>query len=436
MKIAVIGGGSTYSPELINGLLERRNVLPVTELWLMDISQERLDVVGGFAQRMVAAHGSPFTVHLTTDRRAAIEGASYVVTQMRVGGMEARRSDEYLGQRYGLVGQETTGIGGMAKALRTIPEILKVARDMQETAPNALLLNFTNPAGLVSEALSRYAPSIAFAGVCNGPFGIQRHLLDVLQKRKGIASEGHNAIMQIVGLNHLSWTYGMEIDGQDVWLPTLEAYLEELEENPEHRTFDAETIRALGMVPSSYLQYFYYTAKKIASQAKWPPSRAEAVMEVEVDLLKYYADPSNNTPPADLMKRGGAYYSTVATQLINAHANNLNEIHTVNVRHDGAVAGWPADWVLEMNCRVDANGIHPLPTEPLPPVAYGLMTQVKMYELLTVEAAVHGDRKAAYQALLAHPLGPAADMIPEVLDQLLTINRPYLPQFWQNEPAQ
>ncbi len=183
------------------------------------------------------------------------------------------------------------------------------------------------------------------------------------------------------------------------------------------------------MIPNSYLQYFYYTDRKLAAQSKWPPSRAEQVMEIEARLLAQYAEPDRTEPPEGLMERGGAYYSTVATQLLNAHYNNLGETHVVNVRHNGAVPGWPADWVLEMPCRVDAGGIRPLPADPLPPACFGLLAQVKSYELLTVEAAVHGDREAAYQALLAHPLGPTADRIEAVLEDLLRTNRAHLPQF-------
>ncbi len=184
------------------------------------------------------------------------------------------------------------------------------------------------------------------------------------------------------------------------------------------------------MCPNSYLQCFYYTGRKLAAQAKWPPSRAEEVMEIEKNLLRDYADPNLTEPPADLMKRGGAYYSTVATQLLDAHYNDLGETHVVNTRQGGAVPGWPPDWVLEMPCRVDRAGVHPLPADPLPPACFGLLAQVKMYELLTVEAAVHGDREAAYQALLVHPLGPPADQVQAVLDDLLVTHRAHLPQFW------
>jgi 6-phospho-beta-glucosidase len=427
MKVAVIGGGSSYTPELINGFLARINEFPVTELWLMDILPERLEVVGKFAQRMVEAAGSPFAVHLTTDQREAVKDAQYVLTQLRVGWMAARREDEYLGMRHGIVGQETTGVGGMAKALRTIPVILKIAADMRELAPGALLVNFTNPAGLNTEALSRYAPEVSAVGVCNVPITTKMRML----KTVGIDVPPAHANLNTLGLNHLTWHRGFTVDGEDLWPQIIESFISDLRADPEP-DWDINTIESLRMIPNYYLRYFYYTQEQLAEQEKWPPSRAEQVMAIEDELFKQYAEPDRTVPPEGLMKRGGAFYSTLATQLLNAHYNDLGETHEVNVPHRGAVPGWPEDWVLEMPCRVDAKGIHPLPADPLPLASFGLLAQVKAYELLTVEAAVHGDRDAAYQALLTHPLGPSADKIQAVLDDLLETNRAYLPQFFKN----
>ena len=429
LKVAVMGGGSTYTPELINGFLARVDTFPLDELWLMDISQERLDVVGAFAQRMVAARGAPFKVHLTTNQRAAVHGADYVITQLRVGMMEARRGDEYLGKRHGLVGQETTGIGGMAKAMRTIPVILSIARDMQSLAPGALLVNFTNPSGLVTEALFRYAPDVQPVGVCNSAIGVKMGLLHKLEAEIGQAIDPARARIKTLGLNHLTWYHGFTLDGEELWPRIMEKYIAELRASatPE---WDPKLIEALGMLPNGYLQYFYETQKKIAAQEKWPPSRAEQVQQIEEELLRQYAEPERSEPPAGLMKRGGAYYSTVATQLLNAHYNDLNEEHVANVRQNGAVPGWPADWVLEMPCLVNAKGVHPQPLDALPGVCFGLVAQVKAYELLAIEAAVHGDRKAAYQALLTHPLGPSASQAEAVLEDMLESNRAYLPQFF------
>ena len=432
MKIAVIGAGSSYTPELVQGFLERAADFPVTELWLMDIEPERLDIVGGLTRRMVEASGEPFGVYLTTDRREAVRGASYVITQLRVGGMQARREDEYLGRRHGLIGQETTGVGGMAKALRTNPVILGIASEMQEVAPGALLVNFTNPAGLVTEALARYAPDVASVGVCNVPITTKMEILEALELSYGERIEPDRASLDTLGLNHLSWHRGFRIDGKDVWPEITEDFLARLHKEPE---WDVNTIASLGMIPNYYLQYFYYTDRKLAAQELWPPSRAEQVMEIEKRLLAQYAEPDRFEAPQELMERGGAYYSTAATQLLNAHYNDLGETHVLNVPHRGAVAGWPEDWVLEMPCRVDARGIQPLPAEPLPDACFGLLAQIKAYERLAANAAVHGDRNAAFQALLAHPLGPGADRIAEVLEDLLETHRRYLPQFWKETGA-
>ncbi len=430
MKVAVIGGGSTYTPELVNGFLARADRFPLTELWLMDILPERLEIVGGFARRMVRAAGAPFAVHLTTDLRQAVRGARYVITQLRVGGMPARRADEYLGRRHGLVGQETTGVGGMAKALRTIPVILRIAGDMRALAePGALLVNFTNPAGLVTQALAHYAPDVPAVGVCNAPYHAKMGFLRLLKERAGLDIAPERAELDTLGLNHLTWHRGLTVDGEDLWPTVMAAYIAEQKASP-HPAWDIPTLASLQMIPNYYLEYFYYTDRKIAAQEQWPPSRAEQVMAIEERLLQQYAEPDRVQPPEDLMQRGGAYYSTVATQLLNAHHNDLGETHVANVRQGGAVPGWPEDWVLEMPCRVSRAGVQPLPAEPLPPVCFGLVAQVKQYELLTVEAAVHGDRNAAYQALLAHPLGPSADRVQAVLDDLLETHRDFLPQFF------
>jgi 6-phospho-beta-glucosidase len=430
MKVAVMGGGSSYTPELINGFLERVDTFPMTELWLLDVLPERLEVVGGFARRMVEAKGSPFRVELTTDRRAAIDGASYVTTQLRVGWMEARRQDEYLGRRYGLIGQETTGIGGMAKALRTIPVILDIAGDMAELAPGALLVNFTNPAGLVTEALARYAPAVSSVGVCNVSITTKMRLLERWQKLSGVMVAPERAQLNTLGLNHLTWHRGFTIDGEDVWPQIIADYVEELRADP-HGAWEPRLVETLRMIPNYYLNYFYSTSHKLAEQDKWPPSRAEEVMAVEEELLAQYAEADRSEPPPGLLKRGGAFYSTLATQLLNAHYNDLGETHIVNVPNAGAVPGAPADWVMEMPCTVAASGIKPIPAEPLHPAVAGLVAAVKAYELLTVEAAVHGDREAAWQALLAHPLGPEVEQAQALLDEMLEINKPYLPQFWQ-----
>jgi len=315
--------------------------------------------------------------------------------------------------------------------MRTIPVILKIASDMRElAAPGALLVNFTNPAGLVTQALSKYAAENPAVGVCNVPITTKMHIIEGLEKATGKHIDPNHTELKTLGLNHLSWHRGFTIDGEDVWPQVIQGFIADLKKE-EHPEWDPRTIEVLRMMPNYYLQYFYHTDKKLKSQEAWPPSRAEEVIEVEKDLLREYADPDLKEPPADLMKRGGAYYSTVATQLLNAHYNDLGETHVVNIRNDGAVKEWPAEWVLEIPSTVKKSGITPIPTEPLPLSQFGLIAAVKAYEMLTVEAAVHGDREAAYQALLAHPIGPKADKVQEVLDDLLETHKEHLPQFWK-----
>jgi 6-phospho-beta-glucosidase len=394
-------------------------------------------VIGALARRMIAAAvrsgAASFTLHLSADRREALAGSSYVITQIRVGRMAARREDEYLGRRHGLVGQETTGVGGMAKALRTIPVILDIADDIGKVAPGALLLNFANPAGLVTEALTRHAPRIRAIGVCNVGINAKMHFLELYEKMVGKRVGVEGAELDTLGLNHLSWHRGFRVEGKDVWPELFAACLEEAKAGREGH-WDVDTLETLGMVPNYYLEYYYYTSRKLEEQGAWPPSRAEQVMEIEAALLGRYADPALETPPPELMQRGGAYYSELATRIIDDHWNDRGGVHVVNARNASggapAISDWPADWVLELPARVDRSGVHPIPAPPLKGAPAALVAAVKAYELLTVEAAVLGDRRAAREALLAHPLGPEADRVGALLDDLLETNRALLPRFY------
>ena len=421
MKVAVIGGGSTYTPELVNGFIAGARELDLQEVWLMDIDRARLDIVGGYAWRMVEAAGKPFELHLTRVRDDALRDAAFVETQIRVGGMRARLRDEELGARWGLVGQETTGVGGMAKALRTVPVILSVAQDMLALCPGAWLINFANPSGLVTEAIQRYAPDVRSIGLCNGPIGIQMRLA----QSRGVSP--YEVLLDYLGLNHLSWVRGAYLHGQDVWPEFFEEYLARLERS-EDATLPPWLAHALGAMPSSYLRYYYRTAAVVEAQETRQP-RAARVMEIEQQLLARYADPDLTSLPPELMERGGAYYSTAAVNLMLALQRKRSEVHIVNTRIGDAVPGWPGDWVAELPCRVSAAGVYPLPARPLPPLADGLVRMVKAYELLTDEAAVTGSVEAALQALVAHPLGPGADRAPAFWDDLLLTHAQYLPAF-------
>lgn len=421
MKVAVIGGGSTYTPELVNGFISGARELDLQEVWLMDIDRARLDIVGGYAWRMVEAAGRPFELHLTATRDDALRGASFVETQIRVGGMRARLRDEELGARWGLVGQETTGVGGMAKALRTVPVIVSVAQDMLALCPDAWLINFANPSGLVTEAVQRFVPEVRSIGLCNGPIGMQMRLA----QPRGVSP--YEVMLDYLGLNHLSWVRGARIDGEDVWPAFFDKYLEGLDASAD-ATLPPWLARALGAMPSSYLRYYYRTAAVVEAQETRQP-RAARVMEIEQQLLARYADPDLIDLPPELMERGGAYYSTAAVNLMLALQRKQSEVHIVNTRVRDAVPGWPADWVAELPCRVSAAGVSPLPARPLPPLADGLVRMVKAYELLTAEAAVTGSVEAALQALVAHPLGPGADRAPAFWEDLLLTHAQYLPAF-------
>ena len=416
MKVATIGGGSTYTPELAQGLLERCGRLGIRQWWLADIDAKRLDVVGGFVRRMVAAKGNPFRVHLTGDTRGALEGADFVITQVRVGGMEARHEDESLGRRWGLIGQETTGIGGMACALRTVPVLLSLAEQMRSLCPEAWLINFTNPSGLVTEALQRHAPDVSSVGLCNGPIGYQLLAAGALALPSPF--EIH---LDYLGLNHLAWIQGARARNRDVW---PEAF------GVKDPAKSDDVLMRLGVVCSDYLKYYYRTASMLQEQAGTKATRAQEVMEIERKLLSRYSDDTLDTMPPELMQRGGAFYSTAAAQLIEAMVLDRGEEHIVNTRQGDAVPGMPPDWVMELPCRIDRKGVHPLPAMPVPAFAEGLLRSVKAYEILTVRAACTGDREAALQALIAHPLGPDVERVAWVLEDMLETNRRYLPAFF------
>lgn len=415
MKLVVIGGGSTYTPELIDGFIARANVLPIKEIWLVDPNQKRLEIVGAFAQRMARYANAPFQINLTDDRRRALDGADFVITQLRVGGQAARHGDELLGRRHQLVGQETTGVGGFAKALRTVPVVLDIARDMRELAPHATLVNFTNPAGIVTEALTRYG-GVPVVGLCNNAINAQR----------GIAKMFHvdpeQVYIEQVGLNHLNWIRNVQIAGSNATEDVLKAHIEHAKHQEEGIHFPPFLLSMLQAIPSGYLQYFYLESQVIAKQNSGAPTRAEIVMDVEERLLERYSDPHICEKPHELMERGGAYYSTAAASLIESLWKGDGATHVVNTRNNGAIPNLPDDVVVETPCRVDKDGVTPLPVNPLEPQFHGLTSAVKSYELLTIQAAVEQNEQAAMMALLANPLGPDAAHVEAVWEDIKQTN--------------
>jgi len=430
-KLAVLGGGSSYAPELIDGIAKRylNGEFHAREIVMVDVPEgrERMETVASFTRRMLAKQGVPCEIKTTLDRREAFDGASFVISQIRVGGMLARQRDEHIPLKHGVIGQETTGAGGFANALRTIPVSLEFAREMKDACPEAWLLNFSNPAGLVTEALTRYADIKTF-GLCNVPIGIKMGIA------KALGVEPSRVSTDVSGLNHLSFVTGIWVDGKDVTgaifdSPLFEHYLKVEKYGPEMGRF----LRRLRLIPASYLFYHWCAERALKEQladiSGEKGSRADEVMRIEKDLFEIYAKPENDSLPEILKKRGGAYYSDVALSCISAIVNNKPAVEALNVVNRGAVPGIKADSVVEVSCMVDGRGPHPLAQKPLPQEVLGLVQQVKAYENLAVQAAVTGDIETAFFALLNHPLLPGADTVRLVLRDILEANKDHLPQF-------
>ena len=418
MKVVVVGGGSTYTPELIEGFAGRSHGFAVDDLVLLDIDRERLDVVGGLARRMLDRAGWAGRLELSTERDTALEGADFVLLQIRVGGQATRLVDETLPLRFGAIGQETTGPGGFAKALRTVPVVLEIAEAADRlAAPGAWIVDFTNPVGIVTQALLDGGHRAL--GLCNVAIGLQRWLAT----RLGVAAD--RVELEHSGLNHLSWERCVCVDGVDV-LPSLiaadAAGLAAQVDSSEAR------VRALAAIPSYYLTYYDDTAGALLAQRSGT-SRAEDVMAIEHDLLERYRDPSLAEKPKQLEERGGAFYSEAAVQLIASLHAGTGDVQVVDVRNAGALPGIADDEVVEVPARITRDGAVPLPQAPLHPEMLDLIRRVKAYERLTIRAALSGDRSLALEALTANPLVPG-DVAAPLLDALLEANRALLPRFF------
>jgi len=419
VKLAVVGGGSTYTPELVAGLARERERLDLTDVVLQDVDAERREVVGGLAARMLDAAGYDGNLAVTDDLDRALDGASFVLIQLRVGGQQARLSDETIPLACGCIGQETTGAGGLAKALRTVPVVLGIAEDTARLgAEGAWLLDFTNPAGLVTQALSDAGHHAI--GLCNIPIGFQR----MLAKQLGV--EPAQVQLEHVGLNHLSWERKVVVDGVDRLPDLIKTYADQLGEEVD---LPGDLVRLTRSIPSYYLRYFYLTGEVLEKQAG-ARSRADEVMQIERELLEMYRDPALDVKPKLLEQRGGAFYSEAAAMLVESLYTDRGDVQVVNVRNAGAIPNVDADAVVEVACRISASGAEPLPVDPLAPEMLGLVEQVKAYERLTVAAAVSGDRELALKALMANPLSSDYRVAVPLLDALLEGNREHLPQFF------
>ncbi|MER6297872.1 6-phospho-beta-glucosidase [Streptomyces althioticus] len=415
MKLTVVGGGSTYTPELIDGFARLRDVLPVTELVLTDPATDRLDLIGPLSRRIFARLSHPGRITTTTDLDAAVEGADAVLLQLRVGGQAARLQDETWPLECGCVGQETTGAGGLAKALRTVPVVLDIADRVRRANPDAWIIDFTNPVGIVTRALLREGHKAL--GLCNVAIGLQRKfaaLLDVAP------SEVH---LDHVGLNHLTWETAVHVAGENV-LPRL------LSDHGEKIAADLRLplplLTTLGVIPSYYLRYFY-AHDQVVRDMRTKPSRAAEVARMEQELLTLYADPALDEKPALLAERGGAYYSEAAVDLAAALLRDAGSRHqVVNTLNNGTLPFLPDDAVIEVPAAVTTKGAAPLPVEPLDPLLTGLMANVTAYEDLALEAALHGGRDRVFRALLAHPLIGQYAYADRLTDDLIAHNREHL----------
>ena len=415
MKLAIVGGGSTYTPELIDGFARLRATLPIDEVWLVDPSEERVSLVAGISQRMFARAGHPGRVIATTDLIAGVSDADAVLIQLRVGGQDARRGDETWPHEVHCIGQETTGPGGFAKALRTVPVVLRVAAAVREHAkPGAWIIDFTNPVGIVTRALLQEGHRAV--GLCNVAIGFQRRFAGMFGVDPSRVELGH------VGLNHLTWERSIRVDGVDRLPELLGSQLGELAEEVELRP---ELVRMLGVVPSYYLRYYYAHDEVLEEQLHEPP-RADAVQAVERELLALYADPRVDTKPEALERRGGAYYSEAAIELLSGLVGDTGEARVVNLRNDGALPFLPDDHVIEVPALVGASGVEALPVEPLADDIRGLVSAVAGYERLALDAAVHGSRDAVLRAMQAHPLVLQYDRAERLTDLLLAHNREHL----------
>jgi 6-phospho-beta-glucosidase len=438
IKIVTIGGGSSYTPELIEGFIKRYDELPVRELWLVDIEagKEKLEIVGSLAKRMVEKAGVPIDIHLTLDRREALKDADFVTTQFRVGLLEARGKDERIPLKHNVIGQETNGPGGLFKGLRTIPVILDICKHMEELCPDAWLVNFTNPAGMVTEAVLRYSNIKKVVGLCNVPIGMRMGIAKSLN-----VDPGHVQV-NFAGLNHMVFGLDVFLDGVSVLDKVIEAMADPENEmtmkNIAGLSWEPDFIRGLGVIPCGYYRYYCKTSEMLEEElesAAAGGTRAEVVQKLEKELFELYKDPNLSIKPPQLEKRGGAYYSDAACSLINSIYNDKRDIQPVNTRNNGAIASIPNDSAVEVNCVITKDGPKPIAVGDLPVAVRGLVQQIKSFERLAAETAVTGNYHTALLAMTINPLVPSDKIAKQILDEMLEAHEEYLPQFFKKIKA-
>lgn len=432
LKIVIIGGGSSYTPEIIEGFIHRYESFPVTELALVDIESgsEKLEIVGALAARMIKKSGLPIKISWTLNRKEALQNAHFVTTQIRVGGLDAREKDERIPLTYGVLGQETNGPGGIFKAFRTIPVLMDICRDIHEICPNAWLINFTNPAGMVTEALLKYSPHKKVIGVCNIPFNMKNSVAEMMN------CEAKDVEIEFVGMNHFVFGRKVLIKGMNRTAEVIEKLInKEMDYSPANIVslgWSKEFIQSLNLLPNPYHQYYFQTEDVLEKDLKAfaeNGTRAEIVKEVEKELFVKYQDKKLQEKPKELEKRGGAYYSDAACSLMNSIYNNKGDIQTVNILNEGAITDLPNDSVIEVNAIITKDGPKPIAIGELPLSVKGIIQQMKAFEQLVIEAAVSGEYLKAYQAMVMNPLVPSEKKAKILLDELLAVHKDYLPQF-------
>ncbi|MGF0798457.1 6-phospho-beta-glucosidase [Klebsiella pneumoniae] len=432
LKIVVIGGGSSYTPELIEGLLNRYHEMPVASLWLVDIEEgkEKVEIIAGLARRMIAKAGLTIEVVATLDRESALRDADFVCSQFHAGCLDARISDERISLKYGLIGQETNGLGGFANACRTIPIALEIAADMERLCPDAWLLNFTNPSGMVTEAILRHS-RIKAVGLCNVPVIMQKGITTLLQ-----CADEKEVVMQVAGLNHFIFVRQILHKGKE-WLPEVIAEINAgrdplVPRNIPPFRWPSHLLQGLGMIPCAYLRYYYMKddlLRQELAEAGGEGTRGEVVKQLEKILFDQYRDPHLAVKPKALEGRGGQYYSEAACELMNAIYNDKRIIMHVNTRNNGAINGLPDDCAVEVSSLITASGPLPLNVAPFPEDTLRLLQLMKSFERLTIEAALTGNRHTAWRALMLNPLIVSGEKLELALDEVIAENRQWLPAF-------
>lgn len=432
MKVVIIGGGSSYTPEIIEGLILRQDEFPVDIISLVDIEsgKEKLEIVGQLAKRMIEKAGVSIELSWTLDRREALNGADFVSTQIRVGGLKAREKDERIPLSHGLIGQETNGAGGIFKAFRTIPVLLDLAKDVSEICPDAWIINFTNPAGIVTEALLKHGMHKKVIGVCNIPYNMTQSAAEILKE------DPNNVRIEFIGMNHFVFGSKVLVNGEDKLSKVIEALVNQsVDFSPANIVSSgwSETfLEAMNMLPNPYHQYYYQkesTLKKDLKAYQDNGTRAEQVQVIEEELFNEYKNPQLDIKPEALEKRGGAYYSDVACSLMSSIYNNSQNIMTVNTLNNGAIVDFAEDAVIEVNCLITKEGPVPLTVGRLPQQIKADILMMKAFEEQVIKASISGDYRDAYLAFVMNPLIKDEKKAKVILDELLNAHKEYLPQF-------